>query len=268
MTEDSASSPQPSTAPPQPAGPPPQNTFAGVALGIGVGAVAAAVIPFYGLVFALPLGAGALTFGILGIRQATQLGGTGRGLAIAGTVTGSLALVGTVAWAATLFTGFLGGNSATSAFSAGVEQETAVPAPAVEPEPPPEVGAGAEIEAHPPAEGPSPLHGDRGRVELTVEERETTFTLEECTVDDRGPDTHARGDGPDGAVSFTSTADQLLLVVAPADGEVQVLRARSHGYHHSARGGRGDEREVRANGEFADALTAEVLGVSFMLECR
>lgn len=255
-------------APHQPADPPPQNAFAGLALGLGVGAMAAAAIPFYGLPFAVPLGACALTFGILGIRSAGQLDGTGRRLAIAGTVTGCLALLGAVAWAATLFGGVLGSGTASSSFSAGVEQEAAIPVPDVQPEAPPEVGAGSGAEAQPPAEGPDPLHGGSGRAELTVAGRGTTFSLDDCTVDDRGPDTRARGDGPDGAVSFTSTADQLLLVVAPVDSDVLVLRARSHGYHSSARGGRGDEREVRADGEFADALTGEVFDVSFMLECR
>lgn len=176
--------------------------------------------------------------------------------------------LGAVAWAATLFGGVLGSGTASSSFSAGVEQEAAIPVPDVQPEAPPEVGAGSGAEAQPPAEGPDPLHGGSGRAELTVAGRGTTFSLDDCTVDDRGPDTRARGDGPDGAVSFTSTADQLLLVVAPVDSDVLVLRARSHGYHSSARGGRGDEREVRADGEFADALTGEVFDVSFMLECR
>lgn len=89
--------------PPPGAGPGQTNGLAIGALVVGIIALLSAFIPFVGI-FAIVPGLVALVLGIIGLRKAGQLG-SGRGMAIAGTVLGVLAILGAIAWI--VFTVFL-----------------------------------------------------------------------------------------------------------------------------------------------------------------
>ena len=99
--------PPPGNYPQQPGGPPgyppvygaqqpfyvPQSNGIAVAAGI-VGIVSAVVglIPFFGFV-AIFSGVVAIILGIIGLQRANRMGGTSRGMAITGIITGAVAIV-------------------------------------------------------------------------------------------------------------------------------------------------------------------------------
>lgn len=79
--------------------PTPTNGLAVAALVIGIIALVGGVIPILGW-FISPLAVVAIGLGIAGMVRAGNIGGTGKGMAIAGLVTGILAVVAIVAWTA------------------------------------------------------------------------------------------------------------------------------------------------------------------------
>lgn len=75
----------------------PSTGMAIAALVLGILAVINGIIPFM-FWLAIPLGILALIFGIVGISKANQQGGAGRGMAIAGLVTGIIGAVLGILW--------------------------------------------------------------------------------------------------------------------------------------------------------------------------
>lgn len=115
--------PQPPSGnyPQQPAGPPggypqygygqqpyyvPQSNGIAVAAGIvGIISLVGAFVPFVDFV-SIPGAIVALILGIIGLQRANRMGGTSRGMAITGIVTGAIALVLVVVFIAFVFTYF------------------------------------------------------------------------------------------------------------------------------------------------------------------
>jgi hypothetical protein len=106
--------------PPQPGGPPgyppyyggPQPYYVqegnGIAVAAGVVGIVSLVvgfIPFFGFV-SIPGGIVAIVLGVVGLQRANRMGGTSRGMAITGIVTGSIAIAIVVIFAVAVFSYF------------------------------------------------------------------------------------------------------------------------------------------------------------------
>jgi hypothetical protein len=101
MTQDLYAPPPeaPPPAPPPPAAPPRQagNGLAIAALITGILAAAAAFIPLFGMIVAIPGGIAAIVLGVFGRSRAKEVGGAG--LATTGIITGGAAIVIALVWA-------------------------------------------------------------------------------------------------------------------------------------------------------------------------
>lgn len=257
-----------------PARPTSGNTLAVVALAVGAGAAGAALLPFTGMI-AAPLGAVALALGVVGIAE----GGRGgrRGVAIAGTALGALALLAGVAWALAMFGGFsLFGMATGHSSDMGMAQESATLEAAPEPDviapgqapPPPEREAGEHRpgpeEIHPGQEEPLTVEDGTGQATVTLDGETVELELTTCETGGRMDDRHLRGRGPDGRLAVDGDMHRMVLVV-DTDEDRRTLVGQRRGASSSGRGDEGVSFE--ATGEMTDALTGNAVEIELEAEC-
>jgi hypothetical protein len=232
------------------------NVVAVVAVTLGAGALAAAAIPYVGLV-AGPFGAAAVALGLVALGEARRRGR--RGIAIVATVLGVLAILGSAGWwATTVGFGPVGGG--------GIAQESAqmeaVEPPAVpshsDASPAPDV---AEVEV--PTEI-TDVEDGTGRATLTVDGETSELELATCTTGGRRSDRHLRGEGPDGRLAVQSATSRVLLVV-----DTDEQRLVFAGQRRSGRAsGPGDEGvDLELAGGMRELLTGDTSDVELEANC-
>lgn len=250
------------------------NTLAVVALAVGAGAAGAALLPFTGMI-AAPLGAVALALGVVGIAEAGRRGR--RGVAIAGTALGALALLAGVAWALAMFGGFsLFGMATGHSSDMGMAQESATleaaPAPDVvapgQPPPPPEREAGEHQpgpqEVHADEDEPAAVEDGTGQATVTLDGDTVELELTTCETGGRMDDRYLRGRGPDGRLAVDGDMHRVVLVVDTDEGRHALVGQR----RGASSSGRGDEGvSFEATGEMTDVLAGDAVELELEAEC-
>lgn len=237
---------------------PSSNVVAVVALAIGAGAAGAAMLPYTGMV-AGPFGVAAVALGVVATTEARRRGR--RGVAIAGTALGGLAMAATAAW-------WLGGPFGP--FDAGgVAHEraeiTAEPPPDTEAVTSPDADAAAEVEV-----GHSPESGGvtqgSGHATLTVDGDVTELELTSCDTGDRTSERHLRGEGPDGRIAVDGRMGRTLVAVETEGAQLMLV-----GEERSASGsGPASEDagvELALVGDMRDVLSGDIVDVELEAEC-
>lgn len=268
----------PTTQPPSPdpAPVPARDGTSTAALALGVAALATSVIP-YAVMLAMPMAVVAVVLGVVSRRTGH------RSHATAGVVTGVLAIVVSLLWAALMFRPYSGmfGFSAEERVTSFAEVGSDTVEVEARRSPPPDdagpTDAPPTFESSPPDDEPD-LEG-RGRAEVTG----FTFTdalsmeLDVCRFPspragrfgDGGPSRTFSGHGPDGGVVVTFTGSTVTVVLTPADAEAVVAEGTRRGGGFSSGGGLRDRRRLTVQGEFRLPLQdLAVVAGEVELTCR
>jgi hypothetical protein len=259
----------------QPA-PPRPGTLAPIALALGVAGMVLGLVPFYGMLFGLPLSVIALVLGLVARRRPWE----SRRQAMAGIITASIGLLLMAAWAGALFWNVLGFGqfSSETSMQVGVD-EVVVDEVEVHPGPDAEEGPSTPAEDAPPLEvhptdpGPELRSGLSGDAVFTIDEVTHQLTLEPCALS--GGHTRGvlvRGDGPDGRLVVAQPGElgSLLVDLDVIDGPSDVLVGNVHGTSHSGRSGGlvAERHRFEIEGELTNLHDDEPVPVHLEVTCE
>jgi hypothetical protein len=256
--------------------PPKPGTLAPIALALGLAGMLLGLVPFYGMVFGLPLSVIALVLGLVARSRPWE----SRRQALAGIVTASLGLLLMAAWAGALFWNVLGFGqfSSETSMQVGVDQVVVdeIEAPTVSesdevaPESP---DGGSPPEVRPTDPGPTLRTGLSGEAVVTIDEVTHRLTLEPCALS-RGHTRGVlvRGDGPDGRLVVAQPGEfgSLLIDMDVTDDPTGPLIGQVHGTSRSGRDGRlfveGQRFEV--DGDLMNLHDDEAVPVHLEVTCN
>jgi hypothetical protein len=220
--------------------PPKPGTLAPIALALGLAGMLLGLVPFYGMVFGLPLSVIALVLGLVARSRPWE----SRRQALTGIVTASLGLLLMAAWAGALFWNVLGFGqfSSETSMQVGVDQVVVDEFESPTVSEPDEVApdGGPPPEVRPTDPGPKLRTGLSGGAVVSIDEVTYRLTLEPCALS-RGHTRGVlvRGDGPDGRLVVAQPGDfgSLLIDMDVADAPTGPLVGQVHGTSRSGRDG-------------------------------
>lgn len=250
------------------AGPPPQpqpaGTLATISMALGIAALVSALVPFYGMTFAVPLAIAAIVLGFVAKGRPTE---NARHVRV-GLVTGGLAIVVVLAWVAVFFGGF--GLFSSSGSSTEIEAVGDAfydpPTPSVIAEGDADTTASAELDLDGDGE---PVDAGDGRAELTVGTVGATVELTRCiAVDQYFGDLVLRASGADGTIALTQSSNSVTLDVTlggPMDGSYM---GQVTGMASSSGGGLfGGDDEYRLTGALRELASGSEVAVDLTITC-